>query len=50
MNRTDLMEAIGGFYVLDCESMKEAVEWATRMPNYGQAQSRCARFGSDLWF
>jgi len=35
MNRTDLMEAIGGFYVLDCESMKEAVEWANRMPNYG---------------
>ena len=29
------MEAIGGFYVLDCESMKEPVEWANRMPNYG---------------
>ena len=31
----DAKEAIGGFYVLDCESMKEAVEWANRMPNYG---------------
>ena len=31
----DLEEAIGGFYVLDCTSMEEAVEWAGRMPNYG---------------
>ncbi len=31
----DSKEAIGGFYVLDCASMEEAVEWASRMPNYG---------------
>jgi hypothetical protein len=31
----DSREAIGGFYVLDCASMEEAVEWASRMPNYG---------------
>lgn len=31
----DSKEAIGGYYVLDLESMEEAVEWASRMPNYG---------------
>ena len=31
----DAKETIGGFYLLDCESMEEAVEWARRMPNYG---------------
>jgi len=31
----DAKESIGGFYVLDCESMEEAVDWANRMPNYG---------------
>lgn len=28
-------EAIGGMYVLECESMTEAMQWAERMPNYG---------------
>ncbi len=31
----DSKEAIGGFYVLDCASLEEAMEWARRMPNYG---------------
>lgn len=25
----------GGFYVLECASMDEALEWAKRMLNYG---------------
>ena len=28
-------EVMGGFYVLECDSMQEALEWAHRMPNYG---------------
>ena len=31
----DSAEAIGGFYIIECASMEEAVEWAGRMPNYG---------------
>jgi hypothetical protein len=31
----DSKEAIGGFYVLDLDSMEEAINWANRMPNYG---------------
>ena len=31
----DSQEAIGGLYILECESMDEAVQWAQRMPNYG---------------
>lgn len=26
---------IGGFYILECASMEEALQWAGRMPNYG---------------
>ena len=25
-------EALGGFYLIDCDSMKEAVEWAKKIP------------------
>lgn len=28
----EVKEALGGFYVLDCESMDEALEWATKIP------------------
>lgn len=31
----DSPEAIGGFYILECESFDEALAWAQRMPNYG---------------
>src|SRR5262245_2095509 len=32
---TQTSEVMGGYYVLDCASMDEALEWAGRMPNYG---------------
>lgn len=32
---TNAKEAMGGYYVLDCDSMAEALNWAQRMPNYG---------------
>ncbi len=28
-------EVIGGYYVIDCDSMDEAVEWARKMPHFG---------------
>ncbi len=30
-------EALGGYYILECASMEEALAWAERMPNYGHA-------------
>jgi len=32
---TETEEVMGGYYVLECASMDEALEWAQRMPNYG---------------
>jgi len=32
---TDTEEVMGGYYVLECASIDEALEWAKRMPNYG---------------
>lgn len=32
---TDSKEVMGGYYVLECDGLDEAVEWARRMPNYG---------------
>jgi hypothetical protein len=32
---SDTNEAIGGLYLLECESLDEAVMWAERLPNYG---------------
>ncbi len=29
----ELKEALGGFYVFDCESMDEALDWAARIPS-----------------
>ena len=29
----EVKEALGGFYVFDCESMDEALEWARRCPD-----------------
>lgn len=26
---------MGGYYLIECDSMDEALEWAKRMPNYG---------------
>jgi hypothetical protein len=28
----EVKEALGGFYLLECESMEEALEWAARIP------------------
>jgi len=28
----EVKEALGGFYILDCESMDEALAWAARIP------------------
>ncbi len=32
---SETKEVLGGFYVIDCESRDEAVEWATKMPHFG---------------
>jgi hypothetical protein len=29
---TETKEALGGFYLIDCESKQEAVEWAKKIP------------------
>ena len=29
----EVKEALGGFYVFDCESMDEALEWAAKIPS-----------------
>jgi hypothetical protein len=31
----DTEEVVGGYYILECTSMDEALKWAERMPNYG---------------
>ena len=28
-------EQIGGFYLIECDSMEEALEWAKKMPHFG---------------
>jgi hypothetical protein len=28
----EVKEALGGYYLLECESMEEAIEWAARIP------------------
>jgi hypothetical protein len=29
---TEVKEALGGYYVLECDSMEEALDWAARIP------------------
>lgn len=29
-------EQLGGFYILDCEDLDEAIHWASRIPSVGQ--------------
>jgi len=31
----DARESMSGYYMIDCHSMDEAIEWAKRLPNYG---------------
>lgn len=32
---SETKEAVGGYYVIDCESMEEAIGWAKKMPHFG---------------
>lgn len=32
---TKMKEVMGGYYIIECASMNEALDWAKRMPNYG---------------
>jgi len=38
----EVKEALGGYYILDCDSFDEAVEWAARIPAtaYGAVEVR----------
>jgi hypothetical protein len=38
----EVKEALGGFYVFECESLEEALEWAARIPaaEYGAVEVR----------
>jgi len=31
----DARESMSGYYIIDCHSMDEAIEWAKRFPNFG---------------
>ena len=39
---TEVKEALGGFFVLDCDSMDDALDWAARIPaaEYGAIEVR----------
>ena len=46
-------EQLGGFYLLDCESREQAVEWATRIPaaRHGHVEVRpVMEFDPPEWF
>lgn len=32
---SETKEVLGGYYVIECASMKEAVDWASKMPHFG---------------
>jgi hypothetical protein len=32
---SETKEVLGGFYLIECASMNEAVEWAMKMPHFG---------------
>src|SRR5215468_6996390 len=34
-------EQLGGYYILDCESLEEAIEWASRIPTTCRGQEGC---------
>jgi len=38
----EVKEALGGYYLLDCESMEEALDWAARIPgaHHGHVEVR----------
>ena len=39
----ELKEALGGYYVFECDSFDEACTWRRRSPPPGTARSRCGR-------
>ena len=34
-------EQLGGYYILDCENLDEAIEWASRIPTACRGQEGC---------
>ena len=36
-------EQLGGYYVLECKDLDEALAWAARIPEAETGASRCAR-------
>ena len=36
-------EQLGGFYLLECKDLDDALCWAERIPEARPARSRCAR-------
>ena len=36
-------EVLGGYYLIDVETLDEALEWAAKIPGARTARSRCAR-------
>jgi hypothetical protein len=38
-------EALGGFYLIECDTEEEAVEWAKKIPLREGGSSRCGRSG-----
>ena len=36
-------EQLGGFYLLECDSLDEAIDWAAKIPGPEPARSRCGR-------
>ncbi len=39
-------EQVGGFYLVDCRDLDEAIEVAAKIPGRGTGPSRCGRSGS----
>ena len=45
----EVKEALGGYYLLECESMDEAIEWAAKIPGaaHGAVEVRPVHEGED---
>jgi len=45
----EVKEALGGFYVLECDSIDEAIDWAARIPSaeHGAIEVRPVYFDPD---
>jgi hypothetical protein len=38
---SETKEVLGGYYVIECASMEEAVEWAKKIPPFGDPAHSC---------